>query len=314
MKIVVLDGHALNPGDLSWKGFEEIGEVSVYDNTNADQVVDRVRNAEVVLTNKVILDAAKIQRLSNLKYIGVLATGFNIVDVQATQKTKICVTNVPGYGIDSVAQHTFALILELTNSVGDNNRSTHAGEWSDSPDWCYWKRPMIELAGKTLGIIGLGTIGKRVAEIALAFGMEVIYHNRRAKEVTAERVDLPTLLHRSDIVTLHAALVEENVELMNADAFKEMKKEAFLINTSRGGLVNETDLANALNNKGIAGAAMDVLSSEPPSPDNPLLQAANCIITPHNAWATKESRARLMDIAVNNLRAYLEGKPQNVVN
>jgi len=318
MKIVVLDGHALNPGDLSWEPLSTIGELQVFDRTPADQVVAHAHDAEIVFTTRTRLPAQILRELKKTRYIGVLFTGYDVVDVKAARELNITVTNIPTYATSSTAEFTFALLLELCHHVGLHGEATRAGEWSRSRDFSFWKTPLVELAGKTMGIIGLGRIGQRVAEIALAFEMRVI----AADEVRSAVPDWPEfrwceideLLSQADVVSLHCPLLPQTQGIINSRSLALMKPSSFLINASRGPLVIEQDLADALNNDRLAGAAVDVLSSEPPSPDNPLLRARNCIVTPHIAWATKETRTRLLDIAIANLRAFLDGHPVNVVN
>lgn len=317
MKIVVLDGFTLNPGDLSWDKLNKLGKCEVHDRTPADQTVARAADAEVVLTNKTVLGRDEIARLPKLKYIGVLATGYNVVDVAAARERNIPVTNIPTYGTRSVAQMTFALLLELTQHVAHHAQTVREGRWSKNPDWCYWDYPLIELDGLTMGLAGFGRIGRAVSDVALALGMKVL-----AADVVVPKelppgvafVDLETVFTKSDAVSLHCPLTPETKHLVNAERLGRMKRTAFLINTSRGPLVDEPALADALNAGRIAGAALDVLAVEPPLPDNPLLKAKNCLITPHISWATRSARARLMDMAVANLQAFLAGKPQNVVN
>lgn len=313
MKIVVLDGYALNPGDLSWDELKSLGEVEVYDRTPDNMITERAADAEIILTNKNLMMANVIEKLPRLKYIGVLATGYNVVDTEAAKRRGIIVTNVPAYSTASVAQHTFALILEFYNYPGKFSDEVREGRWSRNLDFCYWDKQLIELAGKTIGIVGFGRIGKAVARVAEALEMNVI-----VSEVTDvegyENYPLDKLLKRSDIVTLHCPLTPETKGIINRGRLRLMKPSALLVNCARGQLIVEQDLADALNEGRIAGAALDVLSEEPPSPDNPLLKAKNCIITPHVAWATLEARQRLMKIAVDNVRCFLEGKPVNVVN
>jgi glycerate dehydrogenase len=318
IKIVVLDGHALNPGDLSWEPLRMIGELQVFDRTPADQVVARAHDAEIVFTTRTHLPAQVLRQLKKTRYIGVLFTGYDVVDAKAARELNITVTNVPTYATSSTAEFTFALLLELCHHVGLHTEATRAGEWSRSSDFSFWKTPLVELAGKTMGIIGLGRIGQRVAEIALGFEMRVI----AADEVRSAVPDWPDfrwcevdeLLAQADVVSLHCPLLPQTQGIINSRSLALMKPSSFLINASRGPLVIEQDLADALNNDRLAGAAVDVLSSEPPSPDNPLLRARNCIVTPHIAWATKEARTRLLDIAIANVRAFLDGHPVNVVN
>ena len=308
-KIVVLDGHALNPGDLSWEPLRAIGELQVFDRTPADQVVARAQDAEIVLTTRTHLPAQILRQLKKTRYVGVLFTGYDVVDVKAARELNITVTNIPTYATSSTAEFTFALLLELCHHVGVHGEATRAGEWSRSKDFSFWKTPLVELAGKTMGIIGLGRIGQRVAAIALGFEMRVI----AADEVRSAVPDWPNfrwcevdeLLAQADVVSLHCPLLPQTQGIINSRSLALMKPSAFLINASRGPLVIEQDLADALNNGRLAGAAVDVLSSEPPSPDNPLLRARNCIVTPHIAWATKEARTRLLDIAIANVRAFL---------
>jgi glycerate dehydrogenase len=318
MKIVVLDGHALNPGDLSWEPLRTIGELQVFDRTPADQVVAHAHDAEIVFTTRTRLPAQILRQLKKTRYIGVLFTGYDVVDVKAARELNIAVTNIPTYATSSTAEFTFALLLELCHHVGLHGEATRAGEWSRSRDFSFWKTPLVELAGKAMGIIGLGRIGQRVAEIALAFEMRVI----AADEVRSEVPDWPKfrwcevdeLLTQADVVSLHCPLLPQTQGIINSRSLALMKPSSFLINASRGPLVIEQDLADALNNGRVAGAAVDVLSSEPPSPDNPLLRARNCIVTPHIAWATKEARTRLLNIAIANVRAFLDGHPVNLVN
>jgi glycerate dehydrogenase len=318
MKIVVLDGYTLNPGDLSWDALRAIGEMQVFDRTQPELILSRAAGAEIVLTNKTPLTAQTLRQLPGLRYVGVLATGYDVVDVRAARELKLPVTNIPIYGTASVAQFTFALILELCHPPAIHAAATRAGDWSRSPDFSFWKTPLVELSGKTMGIIGLGRIGRRVAEIAVAMGLRVI----GADEVKTAVPDWPgfrwcevdELLAQSDIVSLHCPLLPQTRAIINAKSLARMKPGALLINTSRGPLVVEQDLADALNRGHLAGAAVDVLSVEPPPADNPLLHARNCIVTPHIAWATREARTRLLDTAVANLRAFLEGHPVNVVN
>ena len=319
MKIVVLDGYTLNPGDLSWEAIERLGDVVIHDYTPFDKVVERAKGAEIVFTNKTPLGEKEMALLDGLKYIGVLATGYNVVDIAAAGKRGVTVTNIPAYGTRSVAQMTFALLLEMTQHVQNHSDAVHNGEWSKSRDFCFWNYPLIELEGKTMGIIGFGRIGQAVADIAQAFGMKVLGYNGRKDNDRPGRENfrwagLEELLSQSDIVSLHCPLFPETKGILNANTLGIMKKSAFLINTSRGPLIEEQDLADALNNGIIAGAAIDVLSTEPPKPDNPLLSAKNCLITPHISWATKEARARLMSIAAANLESYLEGNAINVVS
>jgi len=316
MKIVVLDGYTLNPGDLSWDELKALGECKIHDRTPADEVVDRAVGADIVLTNKTPVTRESILALPKLQYIGVLATGYNIVDAIAARERGIPVANVPTYGTNSVAQHTFALLLELTQHAGHHARTVHDARWTKSPDFCYWDHPLVELDGLTMGIVGYGRIGRAVADLALAFGMKVLVNSRSTpREIAANvrPVELDALLGESDVVSLHCPLTPETRHLVNARRLGFMKSAAFLLNTSRGPLIDEAALAGALNAGRIAGAGLDVLSAEPPPSSNPLLGAKNCLITPHIAWASRAARARLMQVAVANVRAFIEGKPQNVV-
>jgi len=315
--IVVLDGYALNPGDLDWGPLYALGNVTVYDRTKESEVASRAKDADIILTNKAIVNAASIAQLPKLQYIGVMATGYNIVDVKAATAQQIKVTNVPAYGTAAVAQFTFALILELCNHVGQHADSVRAGDWSRSDDFSYWKTPLYELDGKTLGIVGLGQIGQAVARIALAFGMRVIAHHKYPERDKMEGVGFVTLedcFAQADIVTLHCPLNEQNRGFVNKALLHSMKPDAFLINTSRGPLIHEQDLADALNNERIAGAALDVLSAEPPAADHPLVRAKNSLVTPHIAWAAREARTRLLHTAIENVRAFLSGQARNLLN
>ncbi|MEK3911228.1 D-2-hydroxyacid dehydrogenase [Paenibacillus sp. FSL H7-0331] len=316
--IVVLDGYTLNPGDLDWGRLEQLGNVTVYDRTAVTEIVERAAHADIVLTNKTQLSAAILEQLPKLKYIGVLATGYNIVDTEAAKQRGIPVTNIPTYGTQSVAQFVFALLLELCHRVQTHSDAVHAGDWNNCPDFCFTRSPLIELSGKTMGLIGLGRIGGQVARIANAFGMRVIAVGSGRSNPTpvegVEWVELDQLLTESDVISLHCPLTPATEKLINAERLALMKHSAILINTSRGALINEQDLAIALNDRRIAGAAVDVLSVEPPVPSNPLYAAANCLITPHIAWATKEARARLMGTAVDNVQSFLSGHAVHVVN
>jgi glycerate dehydrogenase len=317
MKIVILDGYTLNPGDLNWGELKILGECQVFDRTPPALVVQRASNAEILLTNKTPVSRRAIYQLENLKYIGVLATGYNIVDVQAARERNVPVSNVPTYGTYSVAQMTMALILELTQHTGLHSDMVRKGHWSIAKDWCFWQQPLIELAGKTMGIIGYGRIGQMTGHMAAAFGMKVMATDPllpSGKHKGVQIVDLDTLLRESDFICLHCPLTPKTDQLINLEKISMMKRTAFLINTSRGQLVNEHDLAKALNEGRIAGAGLDVLRVEPPPPDNPLLNAKNCLITPHIAWATRSARVRLMRVVVENIKAFLNNKPQNVVN
>lgn len=316
MKIVVLDGYALNPGDLSWEGIKKLGDCTVYDRTSPELTIERAKYADVVTTNKVIFDKKIISQLPNLKYIGVLATGYNVVDIQAAKDAGITVTNIPAYSTASVAQMVFSHILNFAQNVSVHANSVSAGDWAKSIDFAYWKTPQIELVGKTLGIIGFGQIGQAVAKIGLAFGMKIIFNNRSKKIVDLEstQVELEILLSESDFISINCPLTTENAGFINSTTIDKMKPTAFLVNTGRGPLINEQDLADALNAGKIAGAGLDVLSTEPADADNPLPNAKNCFITPHIAWATFEARTRLMNIATENLKAFIDGNPKNVVS
>ncbi|NLZ93522.1 MAG: D-2-hydroxyacid dehydrogenase [Firmicutes bacterium] len=320
MKIIVLDGYTLNPGDLDWRPLESLGETQIYDRTahDTDSIVERVGTAAAVLTNKTPLTQEALLKMPNLKYIGVLATGYNVVDIEAATTLGITVTNVPTYGTAAVAQMAIALLLELCHHVGEHSRAVKEGEWSKSLDWCFWKYPLVELAGKKMGIIGLGRIGKATARIAQALGMQVLAYDTSPDPTivsdTLQYVALDELFAKSDVVVLHCALTENSQGIINETNIAKMKDGVFIINNSRGQLIVEEDLAVALKSGKVAGAAVDVVSTEPIKPDNPLLAAPNCIITPHLSWAPLEARKRLMDVAINNLQAYLAGNPINVVN
>lgn len=315
MKIIILDGFTVNSDDLSWEPIQRLGTVEIYARTVPEQIVERSQGAEALLINKASLDDKILSQLPDLKYIGFLATGYNTVDLAAASKRGIYVTNAVGYSSQSVAQHAIALLLELTNSVGMHARSTRAGEWSQSPDWTYRKRPMQELAGKKLGIVGLGNIGKQTAQIARALGMEILAHSRTPQPKEKVRwCSLEELFRESDVVSLHCPLTPENGGFVNQALLRQMKPTAYLINTARGGLIQEQDLAEALERRTLAGAGLDVLSAEPPAADHPLLSAPHCLVTPHNAWGTAESRQRLIEIVADNLAAYQRGEPQSVVN
>ena len=314
MKIVVLDGYGLNPGDLSWKGMEALGELVVYDRTSPSEVMERSANAEVLITNKTVITAEHMAALPQLKYIGVLATGYNVVDIDEARHRGIVVTNIPAYSTASVAQMVFAHVLNITQRVGYYANENAKGRWTNSIDFCYWDTNLIELEGKKMGIVGLGNIGQATARIAQAFGMEILVFTSKEQSALPKgmkKVTLDELFAQSDVVSLHCPLTPYTKEMVNAARLRTMKPSAILINTGRGPLVNEQDLADALNEGRIAAAGLDVLSVEPSVFGNPLFNARNCFITPHIAWATKEARTRLMDIAVNNLKSYQEG---NVIN
>jgi len=316
MKIVILDGYAANPGDLSWKGLEELGSVIVYDRTKPSETVERAADAEIILTNKVIINRDIISQLPQLKYIGVLATGYNVVDIEAAHERGITVTNVPAYSTESVAQMVFAHLLTVTNRTEYYAIQNRNSRWSKNPDFCYWDFPHMELAGKTFGIVGLGNIGLRVAQIALAFGMKVKALTSKSADALPtgiEKVSLDELLKTSDILSLHCPLTESTRHIINADTLQQMKPTAILINTGRGPLIDDQAVADALSCGKLAAFCADVLTEEPPKADNPLLKQPNAFITPHIAWASTEARERLLQIAIDNVRAFLNGKAQNIV-
>lgn len=320
MKIVVLDGYTENPGDLSWAGLEALGELTVYDRTDpadARAAIDRIGEAELVFTNKTPITRTVLEACPRIRFIGVLATGYNIVDIVCAREKGIPVCNVPAYGTASVSQFSIALLLELCHHIGHHSESVHAGDWARSADWCYWDYPLIELEGKTLGVIGFGRIGQQEGRIARALGMRVIACDPRPGEAgreIAEYVSLDELYARADVITLHCNLTPENAGMINKDAIAKMKDGVLLINNARGQLLAEQDVADALNSGKIAAAGLDVVSTEPIRADNPLLGAKNCIITPHISWAPRESRQRIMDCSAANAEAFLAGRPQNVVN
>jgi glycerate dehydrogenase len=314
MQIVITDGYTLNPGDLSWDGFKNIAEVKYYDRTSPGEVAKRCRGADIIITNKTPVTSETIQAAVNLKLIAVTATGYNIVDIAAAKQRGITVCNVPEYGTHSVAQHTISLLLELTNHAGLHAQSVQEGEWQRSTDWCYTKTPLMELANKIMGIVGFGRIGQKVATIAKSLGMKIIFYNRNKQSDFATSVSLQNLFLQSDVISLHCPLKPDNREFVNKDLFSLMKPTAFLINTSRGQLINEQDLADALRQKKLAGAALDVLSIEPPADGNSLIGLSNCIITPHIAWISFEARQRLLQTTLDNVKAALAGHPQNIVN
>ena len=310
MKIVVLDGYGLNPGDMSWSGFEALGELVVYDRTSPSELMERAADAEVLITNKTLITAENMEALPCLKYIGVLATGYNVVDIDAAKAHRIVVTNIPAYSTPSVAQMVFAHLLNITQRVDYYANENKQGRWTKNVDFCYWDTPLMELEGKKMGIVGFGNIGQATGRIAQAFGMEVCVYTSKpqfALPSGVKKMELDALFAECDVISLHCPLTPDTKELVNASRLKLMKPTAILINTGRGPLVNEQDLADALNQGVIAAAGLDVLSVEPSTADNPLLSAKNCFITPHIAWATKEARTRLMDIAVNNLKSYQKG-------
>jgi len=318
MKIVVLDGYTLNPGDLSWDRLKQFGEVTIYDRTPSDKILERIGDAEIVYTNKTPLSKETLKKIPNTKFIGVLATGYNVVDVDAAKDLGITVTNIPTYGTDAVAQFAMALLLEMCHHIGEHSREVKNGAWSNSKDFCFWNFPLIELAGKNMGVIGMGRIGQTTAKIAQSFGMNVLaydaFPNKDLETETLKFVGLDELFKNSDAISLHCPLFESTKGIINKDNIAKMKDGVMIVNTSRGPLIVEEDLAEALNSGKVAGAAVDVLSEEPAKMNNPLMTAKNCIITPHIAWAPKEARDRLLNIAIDNLEAFLNGNPVNVVS
>lgn len=314
MKLAILDAHAANPGDLSWDAFKKYAEITLYPRTEQNEVVERVKDCEAVFVNKVLITEEILSQLPKLKYIGVCATGYNVIDLEACNKRNIIVTNIPSYSTDAVAQHVFSLITNFSNHVAIHSGSVHQGDWVNSPDFVYWKKPLFELSGKTLGIFGYGNIGAKVAEIGKAFGMNVICNTRTKKDGMPEYVSFEELLKQSDVLSLHAPLTDATKNIINKESLSLMKKSAYLINTARGGFIVENELADALKTGVIAGYAADVVSVEPMTKDNPLLGCPNCVLTPHIAWAPKETRERLLGIALNNFKAWIEGNPINVVN
>ena len=317
MKIVILDGYGANPGDLSWKPLEQMGTLTVYDRTSPEETLERAKDAEIILTNKVLIRRAEIEQLPHLKYVGVLATGYNVVDVEAAREHGIVVTNVPAYSTESVAQMVFAHLLTVTNRTEHYAVLNRAGKWSSSPDFCYWDTPLTELAGKTFGIVGLGNIGQRVAAIAHAFGMQVVaFTSKSAHELPSYigKRTINELLAESDVLSLHCPLTPDTHHLINSETLQLMKPSAILINTGRGPLVNDQDVAKALLGNRLRAFCADVLTEEPPKHNNPLLKCKNAYTTPHIAWATQEARVRLVDVAISNVRAFVEGHPVNVVS
>ena len=310
MKIVILDGYAENPGDLSWEGFEALGSLTVYDHTPEEDIIPRIGDAEAVITNKTPISAQTLAACPGIRYIGVLATGYNVVDIEAARKCGIVVTNVPSYGTAAVAQHVFALLLELCHYVGHHNAAVQQGRWTNGRDFCFWDYPLIELAGKTMGVVGYGRIGRAVADIARAFGMQVLCCSAHGGK---EQVTLEEVIRRSDVISLHCPLTPDNAGMINAETISRMKDGVMIINTARGQLIDESALREALLSSKVRGAAVDVASVEPIRANNPLLGLDNCLITPHIAWAAYEARQRLMDTAVGNLAAFLEGHPINNV-
>jgi len=317
MKIVILDGYTTNPGDLSWEGFKKLGEYAFYDRTDPGDIIKRAEKADIILVNKVCVNRELIEALPELKYIGILATGYNTVDLEAASSRNIIVTNIPAYSTPSVVQMVFAHILNFTQQVALHASGVREGKWSKSKDFCYWETPLTELEGKTMGIIGYGKIGREVAKLALAFGMNVVVNTRTVPEentVKVRFIKADEVFAISDFISIHSPLTPETKHMVNRDRLEKMKKSAILINTGRGYIVDEQALADALNNGQIAGAGLDVLSEEPPKPDNPLIKAKNCVITPHIGWATRASRDRLIEIAIQNVKSFIEGNPVNVVN
>lgn len=326
LKAVVLDGYALNPGDLEWDELKSLVDVTIFDRTTysrdeLDLLIERAKDADVILTNKTPLPKEAIESLPKLKYVGMLSTGFDVVDIEAAKENNILVTNIPSYGTDAVSQFAIGLLLELCHHIGSHNDSVKRGEWSNNEDWCYWKYPLIELSGKTMGIIGYGRIGQATGRIAQALGMKVVAYNgpssnksNKLENEAVKYVEIDQLFEQSDVIALHCPLTEENKGLINKENINKMKDGVIILNNSRGPLVNEKDLADALNSNKVGGAGLDVVSTEPIKEDNPLLTARNCIITPHISWATKEARQRLLNTAVQNVQRFLEGKPTNVVN
>jgi glycerate dehydrogenase len=323
LKAVVLDGYLVNPGDLDWSSLKGIVDVTIFDRTTYSRnelslVMERAKDAEVIFTNKTPIPKEVIKELPNLKYIGMLSTGTDVVDTITAKENGIIVTNIPSYSTDTVAQMTIALLLELCHHIGEHNNAVKQGEWANNVDWCFWNYPQIELSGKTMGIIGYGNIGQAVGRIAQALGMTILAYKRSGNKTSStdslKYVDLDELYAKSDVISLHCPLTEENRGFINKESIAKMKDGVFILNTARGPLINEQDLAEALNNRKVAGAALDVVSTEPIKVDNPLLTAENCIITPHMAWASKEARQRLLDTAVENLKMYIAGNPINIVN
>jgi glycerate dehydrogenase len=317
MNICILDGYTLNPGDLDWSELAALGTLEYYDRTPTDKIVERAQQAEIILTNKTPLTKETLDSLPNLKYIGVLATGFDVVDTVAASEKGIVVTNIPTYGTDSVGQMVMALILEHCHHVQRHSDSVRAGEWGKNADWCFWNYPLVELSGKTIGIVGFGRIGQRTAEMALAFGMNILAYDQFQRDINLPNfkwVELTELLVKSDFISLHCPLTPETTHMINKENLQLLKPSAFIVNTSRGKLIHNGDLADALNEGRIAGAGLDVLDVEPPDDSNPLLSAKNCFVTPHISWGTKEARSRLLAMAISNIKAFKKGQPTNVVN
>lgn len=318
MKIVVLDGYTLNPGDLTWDGLRKLGSLEVFDRTDKDDILKRIEDADIVFTNKTPLSKESIDSCKNLKFIGVLATGYNVVDIDAAKDRGIPVSNIPTYGTKSVSQFAIALLLEICHHIGEHSRAVKNGEWTNNKDWCFWNYPLIELDQKTMGIIGFGRIGQQTAIIAQSLGMNVLaydeYQNPNLENETCKYASLDELFAKSDVITLHCPLLQSTEGIINKDNIAKMKDGVIIINNSRGQLIVDEDLRDALNSGKVAGAACDVVSTEPINDDSPLFDAKNIIITPHISWAPKESRERLMNIAVSNLKAFVDGKPVNIVN
>ncbi len=321
MKIVILDGYTENPGDLSWEGLEKLGDLTVYDRTSltdVQEVIDRIGDAEIVFTNKTPMPREVFDTCTNIRYVGVLATGYNVVDVDAAKEKNIPVCNIPTYGTAAVGQFAIALLLEICHHVGHHDKAVHEGRWENNPDWCFWDYPLIELDGKVMGIIGYGRIGQATGRIAQALGMKVLaydaYRNPALESETCQYADLDEVLAKSDVIALHCPLFSETEGMINRESIAKKKDGVIILNNSRGPLIVEKDLAEALNSGKVAAAGLDVVSTEPIKGENPLLKAKNCILTPHISWAPKESRQRLMDIAVDNLEAFLRKEAQNVVN
>ncbi len=318
MKIVVLDGYTENPGDLSWGGFEALGELTVYNRTKAEEIAGRIGDAEIVITNKTPISSVTMEKCPNIRYIGVLAAGYNVVDTEAARKRDIAVSNIPTYGTDAVGQFAIALLLEICHHIGHHSMEVRRGRWENNPDWCFWDYPLIELAGKTMGVIGFGRIGRTTARIAQSMGMKVLaydeYRNPDFEKGDCRYAELSELLAESDVIALHCPLFPSTEGMINKETIAKMKDGVIILNNSRGALVKEQDLADALASGKVYAAGLDVVSTEPIKGDNPLLSAPNCFITPHISWAPRESRKRLMDIAVHNLKAFLEGEPVNIVN
>lgn len=313
MKLTILDGHAVNPGDLSWDVFKKYAEVTVYEQTPEEEVVNRIGNSDAILLNKININSQILEKCRSLKYIGVLATGYNVIDIDSVKKAKICVTNIPSYSTEAVSQHVFALILNFTNSVSLHNESVQNGDWIKNPNFCYWNKSLIELNGKTLGILGYGNIGKNVEKIASAFGMKVIVCPHRPKPEIKNSVSKEELFRQSDFITIHVPLTEETKEIINSSSINMMKDGVYIINTARGGVINEEDVANAVKSKKIAGYAADVILHEPMNKDCPLFNVENIVLTPHIAWAPIETRKRLLNIAENNLKSWINRNPVNTI-